>query len=127
MSNSNLARMAEAVPYGYGMRTRGERHTSAVVIIVTRMASCCLKILVQNSGWQQQIQSFSFCGYMQELAEAMCLNVPILVNREIAGGWKYVVDETGEAFGTSDEFVEALRRLQDPVRKARLKPREWYM
>ena len=81
----------------------------------------------QNTSWQQQNYYFLFCFYVQELAEAMWLNVPILVNREIAGGWKYVADETGEAFGTANEFVEALRRLQDPVRKARLKPRDWYM
>ena len=64
---------------------------------------------------------------MQVLAEAMCLDVAILVNPHIVGGWKYVADETGEFFSSAREFVAALKRLRDPVRKARLKPRQWYM
>lgn len=92
-----------------------------------------LDVINNGSGWgERAIVAFYniFINkdmFLQVLAEAMCLDVPILVNRNIVGGWKYVADETGEEFSTATEFVEALRRLRDPVRKARLKPREWYM
>lgn len=61
------------------------------------------------------------------LVEALCVNTTILVNRHIIGGWKYVVEETGEFFETADDVLEAWDRLRDPARQSRLDPRGWYM
>ena len=61
------------------------------------------------------------------LTQALCKNVPILVNRHIAGGWKYVNDQTGVFFSDAHDVVEAARRLFSPEVQARLAPREYYM
>lgn len=60
------------------------------------------------------------------LAEAMCMDVPVLVNWHILGGWKYATEQTGEAFHDTASFVAAYKQLRDPERKAKLRPREWY-
>ena len=60
------------------------------------------------------------------LVEALCLEVPILVNWHIVGGWKYVTQETGEFFNDTRTFVDAYNRLREPQRKAQLRPRQWY-
>ncbi len=56
------------------------------------------------------------------MAEAMCLDVPMLVNREILGGWHYVSAESGRWFGDHDDVVEAMAGLMSHE----LAPREWY-
>lgn len=60
------------------------------------------------------------------VTECFCLNIPVVMNYYIVGGWKYVQDETGEYFHDSRDVVEAFKRLRDPERAARLKPREWF-
>ena len=60
------------------------------------------------------------------LAEAMCMDVPVLVNWHILGGWKYATEQTGEHFFDAGSFVQAYKRLQEPDRKAQLRPRQWY-
>jgi hypothetical protein len=61
------------------------------------------------------------------LAEAMCVNTSILVNKYIVGGWKYVQPETGEFFSSPEDIIDAWDRLMEPARHALLRPREWYM
>lgn len=57
------------------------------------------------------------------LAEAMCLDVPILVNRQILGGWHYVNESTGAFFeGKADVATRALDCLRET-----LGPRRWYV
>lgn len=60
------------------------------------------------------------------VAEALCLDVPVVINTHILGGWKYVDRRTGEFFGNADDVVDAFRRLRSPDRAAQLSPREWY-
>ena len=60
------------------------------------------------------------------LAEAMCLNVPILVNRHILGGWKYVNDQTGAFFDNEDDVVGAFKGILAAQAQGRLQPRGWY-
>ncbi|KAK9820312.1 hypothetical protein WJX72_008807 [[Myrmecia] bisecta] len=60
------------------------------------------------------------------LVEALSLNMTVLINKHIVGGWKYATEATGEEFGTAAEAVEAMRRLRAPERQAKLRPREWY-
>ena len=60
------------------------------------------------------------------LAEALCLDVPILVNRHILGGWKYVTNATGAFFGGEHDVVDAVRVLLSERRRAELQPRRWF-
>jgi hypothetical protein len=60
------------------------------------------------------------------LAEAMCLDVPILVNRHILGGWKYVNNNTGAFFGSEDDVVDAFKGILAAQEQGQLRPREWY-
>lgn len=56
------------------------------------------------------------------LAEALCMDVPILVNRRILGGWKYVTESTGAFFDGDDDVGEAAAQcLSGPTR-----PRAWF-
>lgn len=56
------------------------------------------------------------------LAEALCLDVPVLVNRAILGGWKYVTAETGEFFDAEDDVVEGAARCLS----GSFEPRAWW-
>ena len=60
------------------------------------------------------------------LAEAMCLDVPILVNRHIVGGWKYVHSDTGAFFDSVDNVVPAFKKVIDGLQRGDLHPREWF-
>jgi glycosyltransferase involved in cell wall biosynthesis len=56
------------------------------------------------------------------IAEALCLDVPILVNRDILGGWKYVNRFTG-AFFVNEAGVTTAARA---VCTASVAPRAWF-
>ena len=43
--------------------------------------------------------------------EAMSLNIPLLMNGNIVGGWKYINPQTGEFFTGVDDFRNSLSRL----------------
>ena len=60
------------------------------------------------------------------VTEAFCLDIPVVMNYHIVGGWKYVNEYTGEYFHDSKDVVDAFRRLRDPARAAKLRPREWF-
>ena len=60
------------------------------------------------------------------LAEALCLDVPVLVNWHILGGWKYVAEETGEFFFDTQTFIDAYKRLNSPARQRQLRARQWF-
>ena len=45
------------------------------------------------------------------LTESLCVNIPVLVNLNIIGGWKYVNSETGEFFRDETDLEEAYMRL----------------
>lgn len=55
------------------------------------------------------------------ITEALALDVPVLVNRHILGGWKYVNAETGRFFTDETDVVESLVKLYE----ADLHPRRW--
>jgi hypothetical protein len=56
------------------------------------------------------------------ITEALCLDVPILVHREILGGWKYVNRFTGGFFASEADVVTAARA----VCNAPVAPRQWF-
>jgi glycosyltransferase involved in cell wall biosynthesis len=56
------------------------------------------------------------------IAEALCLNRPVVVHRDILGGWKYVDDATGAFFtGVVDVVGAVAEVLERPT-----SPRDWY-
>eukprot|EP01024_Parvocaulis_polyphysoides_P064145 TRINITY_DN7445_c0_g1_i1.p1 TRINITY_DN7445_c0_g1~~TRINITY_DN7445_c0_g1_i1.p1 ORF type:complete len:293 (-),score=27.80 TRINITY_DN7445_c0_g1_i1:265-1089(-) len=60
------------------------------------------------------------------LVEALCLNVPVLVNRNILGGWKYVNDKTGLFFDDETHVIDQFKKLTSPEFQEGLDPRNYY-
>lgn len=56
------------------------------------------------------------------LAEALCQDIPLMVNRHILGGWHYVERPSGVFFSDARDFETALEKLL----RRRLRPREYY-
>ncbi|MFE6834123.1 hypothetical protein ACFVFI_04670 [Streptomyces sp. NPDC057705] len=56
------------------------------------------------------------------LAEALCLDVPVVVNREILGGWQYVNPFTGAFFDGEDDVVKTVRAVLGGGQR----PRAWF-
>lgn len=56
------------------------------------------------------------------LTEALCLDVPVVVNRKILGGWKYVNAFTGNFFEDEEDVVAAVQACL----AARRHPRNWF-
>src|ERR1017187_1609157 len=56
------------------------------------------------------------------LAEALCLDVPILVHRQILGGWKYVTTSTGSFFQSEDDITQAAHQCLE----GGFHPRRWF-
>jgi hypothetical protein len=52
-------------------------------------------------------------------SQALSLNVPILMNRYIVGGWKYLNDKTGEFFHDLSDLKDSLRRLMSKTYEPR--------
>jgi len=55
------------------------------------------------------------------ITEALAVDVPVLVNRRIIGGWKYIAPETGRFFDDEGDVVEAFFGLLD----GDVYPRDW--
>lgn len=57
----------------------------------------------------------------------MSLDVAVLVNANIDGGWKYGQPATGALFSSADDVVAAYDAIQEAKAEARLAPRAWFM
>lgn len=63
-------------------------------------------------------------AFPRVLAEALCYDIPVLVNHEIVGGWSSVIPGvTGEFFRTEEDVLPAL----DKVLTGKYTPRKWYV
>eukprot|EP00347_Sterkiella_histriomuscorum_P005439 403356617 len=60
------------------------------------------------------------------MTQALSLNVPVLVNYNIVGGWKYVNNQTGVYFTSHLDVVDAYKRLMELGNSGQLQPRKWY-
>jgi len=56
------------------------------------------------------------------LAESLCLNVPLIVNRKILGGWKYVNRFTGTFFDSAQNVLAAVGACLEQEAA----PRDWF-
>lgn len=61
------------------------------------------------------------------LTEALCFNLPALVNYNILGGWKYIDSKTGELFTNENDFEQALVRLLDKQKKGEYSSRDQFI
>lgn len=60
------------------------------------------------------------------ITEAMCYNIPVMVNEQILGGWHNVIpDVTGEFFVDEDSAVKAYEKVMANYTK--YTPRDWYV
>ena len=59
------------------------------------------------------------------LTEALCHNIPCLVNEKLVGGWKYVTPETGEFFTDENDFEFKLEKIINNLNN--YKPREYFV
>ena len=60
------------------------------------------------------------------VTQAMCYNMPILMNKNIVGGWKYIDEtQTGVFFTDEKDISSSLYKLQNNL--TTYKPREWFI
>lgn len=79
-------------------------------------------------GWQTQSKTASImskCKFglfpneidcsPRMIPETILRNIPVLVNKDILGGWHYLSDETGFFFekGNKSSYVEAIKKIDD--------------
>jgi hypothetical protein len=57
--------------------------------------------------------------------QALTMDLPVLMNRNIAGGWKYVNKQTGEFFNDMSDFRSSLDRLMANIDAGQYSPRKW--
>ena len=61
------------------------------------------------------------------LTEAMAINLPVLLNKNILGGWKYINDKTGELFTDENDVSQALNILLDKIERNVYTPRQYFI
>merc|ERR1712203_1250517 len=58
--------------------------------------------------------------------QALAFDVPLLMNRNLIGGWKYLTEKTGESFNDLGDFRESAQRLLRNVAAGDVyTPRQW--
>jgi len=61
-------------------------------------------------------------SFARIVAEALCLNLPVLIQRRILGGWKYINRYTGTFFDDEHDVVAAAAELLASA----VAPCEWF-
>jgi len=61
------------------------------------------------------------------LAEAFCMNIPTLINKNILGGWKYINDKTGEFFTDENDLEKHLSIILNKVNQNAYSPRDYFV
>jgi len=61
--------------------------------------------------------------------EAICFNLPVLMNKNILGGWQYMSDKTGSFYNPDnlDEFPKTLENFLKKLNNNEYTPREWFI
>ena len=61
--------------------------------------------------------------------EAICFNLPVLMNKNILGGWQYMSEKTGEFFDPDniDAFDGTLEKFLKKLNNNEYSPREWFI
>lgn len=61
------------------------------------------------------------------LTEAICFNLPALVNYNILGGWKYIDDKTGELFVDENDFEGIFEKFMRKLNNNEYTPRDQFI
>ena len=90
--------------------------------------------LIQFTGflpWDKYTDAMNTCKYMfnasrydaspRIVIEALSLNIPVLLNQDILGGWKYINSSTGSFFFYDEPIETAIKRFMN----GSYKPKEW--
>ena len=98
--------------------------------------------LIEYTGFQEYstfIKNFNKCRFIltcsvedaspRTMTEAICFNLPVLVNKHILGGWQYVNNETGEFFDGEniDTFEPVLDKFIKKLNNNEYTPRDWFI
>lgn len=61
--------------------------------------------------------------------ESMCFNLPILMNKDILGGWHYINDQTGEFVDlyNFESFEKTLTKFLNKLNNNEYHPRDWFI
>jgi len=76
---------------------------------------------------------FAFVPQMHDASprvatQALILDVPLLMNKHISGGWKYINEKTGEFFHDMSDFRKSLSRiLRGAATPGNYEPRKWVL
>jgi len=102
----------------------------------------CHQLMEQTDfmDYSKFITSFNKCKFIltcseadaspRTVSEAMCFNLPVLMNKKILGGWQYVSEQSGEFFDpdTIDtEFEPVLDKFMTKLNNNEYTPREWFI
>ena len=98
--------------------------------------------LLELTGFQEYstfIKNFNKCRFIltcsvedaspRTVSEALCFGLPVLMNKNILGGWQYVNDQTGEFFDGDnlDTFEPVLDKFIKKLNNNEYTPREWFI
>ena len=56
----------------------------------------------------------------------MSLDVPVLANKLLLGGWQYINDKTGAFFTDENDVVEKYLALIEASENGKLSPSQWF-
>lgn len=72
--------------------------------------------VIPQQDWSNFVHAMSQCRFLfcssiydaspRIFIDALCLDIPLLVNKDILGGWKYVTPETGMFFDPEDSDID---------------------
>ena len=97
---------------------------------------------MELTGFQEYstfIKNFNKCRFIltcsvedaspRTMTEAMCFNLPVLLNKNILGGWQYLTEQTGEFFDGDnlDTFEPILDKFMKKLNNNEYTPREWFI
>jgi hypothetical protein len=90
-----------------------------------------LTVIEGDLPWDRFVTHMASCRYMlntsyvdaspRVVIEAMSLNMPVLLNERILGGWKYINNDTGRTF----RFEQDRRTVVSEFLFGRYRPRAW--
>ena len=61
------------------------------------------------------------------LSEALCMNVPTLINKNILGGWKYINEQTGQFFTNEQDIGKNIEIIMNGIKNKQYTPRKYFI
>jgi len=61
------------------------------------------------------------------ITESLIKGVPVIVNKNIFGGWKYICSKTGMFFEDENDIIEKIEKIIVKVDKNKYNTREWFI